>query len=413
MLDPAAGHADFVESVYGSVAARPTIMGRHVGQLLTTWLEVNAAQFNGKKIIFNMSFSYANNDTVLSRNFHTARGSNDWIAVASGGNGTGLNTVKSIQESDAPRGYFVVVVGAQFVGTEFARTIDGYTHGLFVSHRCGEIAQAYCVAAPIFTPSRYIGTSGVVAQVSAVLDTVWAVFPSLSAPQLTGILFSCAQKLDGVIDDGLGQGIVDLGCMLTPNGELVALNTLLSVRGSLAVPQTLVGQSWGKAGDGTGREWDINPAVLDAGGRYFASIHPYELQVNKNVSLGIADDRLAVRADYGHLSFELSSEQGSFRGMSGTEDFAVRKGEAVGVGLHRQWRSWRFSAMAYSGKARTATQSLALSGEWVQFAASYTGTHQHFSLVLDSGTRLNLRIGAQTRKVQLDPALSLRYRLTF
>ena len=410
-------HAAHVEKAYQSVASRPNVFGRYVSNPCFLflcpgddydWLTDSSAhtRLHGQKVVINYSQALYSDPYRASRLFHTVRGASDWVLVASAGNEGEWNPV-SLLHAGAESGYFVSVIAV-----EYTQKLDYYRATTW-SNACGQ-AMDYCIAAPAAAPTGFGGTSASAPLVSAILDTVWAVFPDLSAPQLTSILFACAGDLGSAgVDNVYGHGLADLGCMLTPNGNLVALNTLLPVRGALALPQTLGKYSWGKAGDGTGREWDISPTFLDTSGRYFASIHPYEIKASENTTLGVAGDRLAVRTDLGNLSVELISEQGAFRGISGTQDFAVQRGEAVGVGLHKQRYTWRFSAMAYSGQGKAATQSLSLSGQWVQLSASYAGNHQQFSLVLDSGTRLHLRIASQARQVQLQPALAVRYRLGF
>ena len=112
--------------------------------------------------------------------------------------------------------------------------------GLTGSSLCDE-AAALCLFAPWQTEGGRVGTSNATPQVSAALDTVWAVWPDMDVLDLRNLAFDCAENMpagDGEsnttrsysykngrsftsdTNSTWGHGILSLTCLFTPNGGL-------------------------------------------------------------------------------------------------------------------------------------------------------------------------------------------------
>ena len=107
------------------------------------------------------------------------------------------------------------------------------------SNVCGE-ADPLCLFAP-FSHAGRSGTSHATPQVSAALDTVWAVWPDMDILDLRNLAFDCAENMSARDGDTTtertfsysngreftsttnttwGHGILSLTCLFTPNGGL-------------------------------------------------------------------------------------------------------------------------------------------------------------------------------------------------
>lgn len=104
---------------------------------------------------------------------------------------------------------------------------------------CGD-ADPLCLFAPWSGPN-FFGTSHATPQVSAALDTVWAVWPDMDILDLRNLAFDCAENMDAregdtstertysysngreftsTTNSTWGHGILSLTCLFTPNGGL-------------------------------------------------------------------------------------------------------------------------------------------------------------------------------------------------
>ena len=104
---------------------------------------------------------------------------------------------------------------------------------------CGA-ADPLCLFAP-WQGSRGVGTSQATPQVSAALDTVWAVWPDMDILDLRNLAFDCAENMDAregdtstertysysngrsftsTTNSTWGHGILSMTCLFTPNGGL-------------------------------------------------------------------------------------------------------------------------------------------------------------------------------------------------
>ena len=104
------------------------------------------------------------------------------------------------------------------------------------SSTCGD-TEALCLFAPWNGSNGGIGTSHSTPQVSAALDTVWAVWPEMKILDLRNLAFDCAKNMgektnkstftysngnsiDSYTNSTWGHGILSLECLFTPAGGL-------------------------------------------------------------------------------------------------------------------------------------------------------------------------------------------------
>lgn len=131
---------------------------------------------------------------------------------------------------------WIVVGGYEGEGEERAPAA-----GTLGSSICGA-ADPLCLFAPWTTPATTrVGTSHAAPQVSAALDTVWAVWPDMDILDLRNLAFDCAENMAAREGDTStertysysngrsftsrtnstwGHGILSLTCLFTPNGGL-------------------------------------------------------------------------------------------------------------------------------------------------------------------------------------------------
>ena len=172
------------------------------------------------------------------------------------------------------------------------------------SNVCGE-ADPLCLFAP-FSHAGRSGTSHATPQVSAALDTVWAVWPDMDILDLRNLAFDCAENMparDGntstdrtfsysngreftsTTNTTWGHGILSLTCLFTPNGGLQNPTTGEAISGGIFGP--LAGPVTGASITGvdyTGRDFgygfarpvareNFALASLAVGGRSSASVN--------------------------------------------------------------------------------------------------------------------------------------------
>ena len=133
--------------------------------------------------------------------------------------------------------------------TVHARTGHYYTASYLNSngdaHRfnthCG-VLQDGCFILPFYLlpGGRPSGTSSAAPRLTAVIDTLWLIWPDLTHLSMHGLLSSCAFDLGAPgVDPIFGQGLLDLECLVQPSGGLrIPTAQVAGISGSLIGPST-------------------------------------------------------------------------------------------------------------------------------------------------------------------------------
>jgi len=165
------------------------------------------------------------------------------------------------------------------------------------SIRCGAVAQEWCLLAPYtvrivdrnsgdtscLSGQCFSGTSFSAAVVSGLAATVRGLWPSLTAEQTVDLFrLGCSRDvgLTGV-DSITGQGILELGCLFTPAGELRMV-------GGLPISGTILSGSLRSAGT-----FSLPAATAyDAYGRDFpVRVSQLQVQQRRSFTEGLAEAR--------------------------------------------------------------------------------------------------------------------------
>ena len=156
-----------------------------------------------------------------------------------------------------------------------------------LSSICGA-ADPLCLFAPWRHHEQGTGTSIATPQVSAALDTVWAVWPDMDILDLRNLAFDCAENMDAREGDTStertysysngreftsttnttwGHGVLSLTCLFTPNGGLQDPTTGEAISGGIIGPLAGVVTGASITGvDYTGRDFGYGfarPAVRE------------------------------------------------------------------------------------------------------------------------------------------------------
>ena len=263
-------------------------------------LEAALAEENPAKIILSSSFQFSGvsrRDEPLDW-FHRLDGNNDdreheILLVTGLGNAPDKHTSKTSAGEYAPSmnealksenvdAALWILVGG-YTGSGDGRRparyrLDGELAG---SSLCGE-TEPLCLFAPWNAAgwegsSNRAGTSHSTPQVSAALDTVWAIWPDMNILDLRNLAFDCAENMtaEGVsntdrtfsysngrsftsaTNSTWGHGILSLTCLFTPNGGLQNPVTGNAISGGIYGP--LAGPVTGASITGvdyTGRDFE-------------------------------------------------------------------------------------------------------------------------------------------------------------
>ena len=183
-----------------------------------------------------------------------ARGGQRVLLIKSAGNDNGKRTGNlqnasfqgALSQSDTA---LWLLVGG-YVGEDDDRAPAGG------SSICGT-ADPLCLFAPWAGENNTVGTSASAPQVSAALDTVWAVWPDMDILDLRNLAFDCAENMSAPAGEDpversysysngrtftsetnstWGHGILSLTCLFTPNGGLQDPTTGNAISGGIIGP---------------------------------------------------------------------------------------------------------------------------------------------------------------------------------
>ena len=223
--------------------------------------------------------------------------------------------------------------------------------GMTGSSLCDE-AAALCLFAPWQTEGGRVGTSNATPQVSAALDTVWAVWPDMDVLDLRNLAFDCAENMPAGEGESntmrsysykngrsftsdtnptWGHGVLSLTCLFTPNGRLQDPTTGNAISGGIYGPV---------AGPVTG----ATITGFDYTGRDFGYGFAYPV-FRENHAMAAAANLRPVQAISG---FRASAGPGAFRGrLAETGRLRVdltASGNAIGAA-----GAWRVGGFTFQG----------------------------------------------------------------
>ena len=200
---------------------------------------------------------------------------------------------------------------------------------------------------------------------SAFLDTLWLVWPSLTAQQMHTLLASCTKDLgDTGVDAKYGQGLLDFNCVLNPSGGVQLPTGVQGVSGAL------YGASTASAAlttyDGYGRNFEhqvlhrnlqARPAFDPTHNAFVHKVADFlELTANESITSAWLTRRTAGNL---HVGLGATYEGDSLFGMTGSGHFAIYDGRSLGVRLQldqplSNFWNMRLSLAHYRGTARAS-----------------------------------------------------------
>ena len=254
----------------------------------------------------------------------------------------------AVKESNAEQARWIVVGGY---------TGDAPAAG---SSRCGD-AEALCLFAP-WSEGGNSGTSIATPQVSAALDTVWAVWPSMSTLDLRNLAFDCAENRGAAdttrtysysagggtftsnTNSTWGHGILSLECLFTANGGLEDPTTGNRISGGIYGPLAGVVAGASITGvDYTGRDFSYgfarpvvreNPALASLANPARANLRPVQA-ISGMRAHGHASGSVSGRLwQSGALRVDLTAS-GAGRGIGG-----------AAIGMRVAWQAGGFTFAA-------------------------------------------------------------------
>ena len=253
------------------------------------------------------------------------------------------------------------------------------------------------------------GTSLAAPRLTAVIDTLWLIWPSLTQISMHGLLSSCTVDLGALgVDPIFGQGLLDLECLVRPSGGLqLPTAQVAGLSGSLIGPSSA--DTSLATQDEFGRHFDYTAVRTQTQVRAFnplESAHVYAS--SQSTALAVSHDSASAWVSYsliGDLRISLGAvyEQDSLLGTYGTGHFQIQDGYSSGVRLdwiHRLSSTWntRMHIAYYSGTAQAvhtgAVSALNLRQSSVSLSVgrqlSYNGTatsSMQISISCNTGTR--------------------------
>ena len=259
-----------------------------------------------------------------------------------------------------------------------ARLADPSTHELDTKSPCGVLIDA-CFVLPSFRSpvGNFDGTSFAAPRLTAMIDTVWLIWPHLTNAKMLALLQRCTKDLGASgPDTTFGQGLLDFDCVAQPSGGvMVRTAQVQGVRGAL------YGASIASATLTTHDAFDrdFSYAVVHRSLQRTAGFDPLQgalvhragslLKVAANTQTTSAWLTAQARGNV-NLGFGATYEADSLFGMRGSGHFAIADGRSLGVRM--EWRqplrnAWNMnlSLAHYEGTASAehsgAVSDLALS----------------------------------------------------
>ena len=229
---------------------------------------------------------------------------------------------------------------------------------------CGVLRDACFILPSLRTASGGpTGSSLAAPRLTAVIDTLWLVWPNLSHLDLHRLLSTCASDLgDPGVDSVFGQGLLDLECLVQPSGGLrIPTAQVAGISGSLIGPSTA--DTGLATQDDFGRHFDYTAVQTQPIARAFnplESAHVYT--PSQSTVLAVEQDSASAWISYsliGDLSMSLGAvyEHDSLLGTYGTGHFQIQDGYSSGARLdwiHRLSSTWntRMHVAYYKGTAQ-------------------------------------------------------------
>ena len=260
---------------------------------------------------------------------------------------------------------------------------------------CG-VLQDGCFILPSYRSSSGgpTGSSLAAPRLTAVIDTLWLLWPSLTPIDIHRLLRTCASDLgDPGVDSVFGQGLLDLECLVQPSGGLqIPTAQVAGISGSLISPSTA----------------DTSLATQDDFGRYFdytavrtqpiaRAFNPLEnahvYSPSQSTVLAVEQNSASAWVSYSllrDLSMSLGAvyEQDSLLGTYGTGHFQIQDGYSSGARLdwiHRLSSTWntRMHVAYYTGTAQAvhpgAVSDLSLRQSSVSVSIERQLTYNHMA----------------------------------
>ena len=274
---------------------------------------------------------------------------------------------------------------------------------------CGALRDG-CFILPFYlSPNGFHGTSFAAPRLTAVIDTLWVIWPNLTHLNLHRLLRTCASDLGATgVDPIFGQGLLDLECLVQPSGGLqIPTAQVAGLAGSLIAPSTA--DTSLAATDDFDRHFDYNAVRTQRHARAFnpleyAHVHPS----SQSTMLAVGQDTASAWVTYPllrdlRMSVGAVYEQASLLGTYGTGHFQIQDGYSSGVRLdwiHRLGYRWntRMHITYYTGTARAVhpgavsaltlrQSSVSLSLERVLTYGEMATSRLQMSVSCNSGTR--------------------------
>ena len=227
------------------------------------------------------------------------------------------------------------------------------------STHCGVLRDG-CFIMPFY---GYSGTSLAAPRLTAVIDTLWLIWPDLSHLDIHRLLTSCASDLgDPGVDAKFGQGLLHLECLVQPSGGLqIPTAQVAGVSGSLIGPSTA--DTILATQDDFGRHFDYTAVRTHPNARAFNPLeNAHVYSPSQSTVLAVEQDSASAWVTYSlyrdlHMSLGAVYEQDSLLGTYGTGHFQIQDGYSSGARLdwiHRLSSTWntRMHVAYYTGTAQ-------------------------------------------------------------
>ena len=267
---------------------------------------------------------------------------------------------------------------------------------------CGVLRDG-CFFLPYYGSS---GTSYAAPRLTAVIDTIWLIWPDLSHLDIHRLLTSCASDLgDPGVDPTFGQGLLDLECLVQPSGGLrIPTAQVAGISGSLIGPSTA--DTSLATQDDFGRQFDYVTVRTQRHSRAFnplESAHVYS--PSQSTMLGVDQDSASAWVSYSllrdlRMSLGAVYEQDSLLGTYGTGHFQIQDGYSSGARLdwiHRLDNLWntRMHIAYYTGTAQ-AVHSGAVSALSLRQSSASVSLERQITYNDTATSRLEMSVSCNT-----------------
>ena len=224
---------------------------------------------------------------------------------------------------------------------------------------CGVLRDG-CFLLPAWTDEPSSGFAA--PRLTAMIDTLWLIWPGLSNQQMHRLLSSCTKDLGAPgVDPIFGQGLLDFGCVIRPSGGLVLPGQVSGVRGALYGASTA--STALTTYDAFGR--DFEHQVLHKSLQNAPGFDPFDNALVHNAGDFLeltANERITsvwlIKPAAGNLrlSIGVAYEGDALFGMTGSGHFAIYDGTSIGVRLQldqplSSFWNMRLSLAHYQGTA--------------------------------------------------------------